>query len=58
MVNIKTKKILTLDVTDEKLHNGRIMKKLVEYVLINQDKKKVKTLLGDGAYDIKRIPDS
>ena len=32
-VNIKTKEILALDVTDEKTHDGKIMKNLVENVL-------------------------
>jgi hypothetical protein len=51
-VNIKTKEILALDVTDEKTHDGKIMKKLVENVLkITPNKKKIKSVLGDGAYD-------
>lgn len=51
-VNIKTKEILALDVTDEKTHDGKIMKKLVENVLkITPNKKKIKSILGDGAYD-------
>lgn len=53
-VNIKTKEILALDVTDEKTHDSsKIMKKLVENVLeANHNKKKIKSVLGDGgAYD-------
>jgi len=51
-VNIKTKEILALDVTDEKTHDGKIMKNLVENVLkIKPNKKKIKSVLGDGAYD-------
>ncbi len=54
-VNIRTKEILALEVTDEKIHDGKMMKKLVEDVVlkINQDKKKtrIKSLIGDGAYD-------
>ena len=40
-VNIRTKEVLALDVTaDEKVHDGKIMEKLVENVLkINHDKK-------------------
>ena len=43
-VNIKTKEILALEVTDEKLHDSKILKKLVNHVLKNiQDgKNKVK----------------
>ncbi len=37
---------------DEKVHDGKIMKKLVENVLNNNhNKKKIKSLLGDGAYN-------
>jgi DDE family transposase len=51
-VNIRTKEVLALDVTDEKVHDGKIMEKLVENVLeINQNNKKIKFVLGDGAYD-------
>lgn len=50
-VNIKTKEILALIVTDGKVHDGKILKKLVNNVLDNQDKKKIKSVLADGAYD-------
>ena len=32
-VNIKTKEILALEVTDEKLHDSKMLKKLVSHVL-------------------------
>jgi hypothetical protein len=32
-VNIKTKEILALEVTDEKVHDGKVMSKLIEHVL-------------------------
>ena len=52
-VNIKTKEILALEVTDEKVHDGTILKKLINLVLDSQDKKKkkIKSVLADGAYD-------
>ncbi len=51
-VDIKTKEILALEVTDEKVHDSKMMKKLVENVLkIKGNKKRIKSLLGDGAYD-------
>ena len=51
-VDIKTKEILALEVTDEKVHDGKTLKKLVNHVLDNQDKKKIKSVLADdGAYD-------
>jgi len=51
-INIKTKKILAfLEVTDEKLHDGQIMSKLIEYILKNNNNIKIKSALGDGSYD-------
>ncbi len=50
-VNIKTKEILALEVTDEKVHDGKVMKQLVEQVLENNHNVKIKSILGDGAYD-------
>src|SRR5215212_2038167 len=53
-VNIKTKEILALDVTDEKTHDGRkIMPRLIKRVLKRNDNKdiKIKSVLGDGSYD-------
>ncbi len=50
-VNIKTKEILALEVTDEKVHDGKVMKNLVEGVLNSNRNIKMKSFLGDGAYD-------
>ena len=50
-VDIKTKEILALEVTDEKVYDGKILKKLVNNVLDNQGKKKIKSVLADGTYD-------
>lgn len=49
-VNIKTKEILALDVTDEKVHDGKILTKMVNHVLDNSDRK-IESVLADGAYD-------
>jgi Transposase DDE domain len=49
-VNINTKEILALEVTDEKVHDGKVMKQLVEQVLENKNIK-IKSVLADGAYD-------
>jgi hypothetical protein len=55
-VNIKTKEILALEVTDEKVHDGKVMKNLVEQVLNNNHAIKIKSFLGDAeAYDNMRI---
>ena len=50
-VDIKTKEILALEVTDEKVHDGKIMPKLIEQVLENSNNIKIKSSLGDGSYD-------
>ncbi|MGD9534998.1 MAG: IS5 family transposase [Candidatus Nitrosocosmicus sp.] len=64
-VDIKTKEILALDVTDEKVHDGKVLKKLVNQVLdcstnttnttttrgLSKMVIKIKSTLGDGAYD-------
>jgi len=55
-VNIKTKEILALEVTDEKVHDGKMLKKLVNQVLDDHNEpntaiKKIKSVLADGAYD-------
>ena len=51
-VNIKTKEILALEVTDEKVHDSKVVKNLVEGVLNNNHNIKIKSFIGDGgAYD-------
>ncbi len=54
-VNIKTKEILALEVTDEKVHDGKLLKKLVNRVLDDHNEPntaiKIKSVLADGAYD-------
>jgi hypothetical protein len=59
-VNIRTKEILALEVTDEKVHDSKMMKKLVKHVLNNNNntttrrrrrKNKIYSFIGDGAYD-------
>ena len=51
-VNTKTREILALEVTDEKVHDGTMMKKLVKHVLNTpHHNEKVKSVLADGAYD-------
>jgi transposase len=53
-VNIKTKEILALKVTDERVHDGKVMDKLLKHVLKSNNKSsdiKIKSVLADGAYD-------
>ena len=49
-VNIKTKKIVSMEVTKENVHDGKILKELVHNVSKNNNIQKV---LADGAYDSK-----
>lgn len=49
-VDIKTKEILALEVTDEKVHDGKMLRKLVNHVLNDPDTK-IESVLADGAYD-------
>lgn len=54
-VNIQTKEILALEVTNEKIHDSKLMKKLVDRVLKidppSPRKIKIKSVLADGAHD-------
>ena len=52
-VDINTKELLALEVTDEKLHDGKVMEQLVEQVLENKNIK-IKSVLADSAYDSNR----
>ncbi len=48
-VDIKTKKIISLEVTSEEVHDGKALKKLKD----NASENKVKRVLADGMYDSK-----
>jgi hypothetical protein len=55
-VDVKTKEILALEVTDEKVHDGKMLRKLVNHVLDSSNSRgpnkiKIKSVLADGAYD-------
>jgi len=52
-VDIKTRKIIALEVTDEKVHDVKMLKKLVNHVLDSREPNtvKIKSVLADGAYD-------
>lgn len=49
-VNIKTKEILALEVTNEKVHDGRMLTKLVNHVLDKHDIM-IESVIADGAHD-------
>ena len=51
-VDIKTKQILALEVTDEKVNDSKVIKNLVEGVLNNNHNIRIKSFIGDGgSYD-------
>jgi hypothetical protein len=50
-VNVRTKEILALEVTDEKVHDGKMMCRLVDRMLKQNNAVNIKTVLEDGAYD-------
>ena len=47
-VDIKKRRILSLEVTSEEVHDGKILKKLVDHASENN---KIKRVLADGMYD-------
>jgi len=47
-VDIRKKKVVSLEVTSEDVHDGRMLKKLVEHASENND---IIRVLADGAYD-------
>lgn len=49
-VDIKRKRILSLEVTNEKVHDGKVLPKLVDDITIKQNKI-VESAIADGAYD-------
>jgi hypothetical protein len=51
-VDVNTQEILSLEVTDEKVHDGKVMPKLIEYILKrSKNNIKIKSALGAGSYD-------
>ena len=51
-VNVRTREILALEVTDEKVHDGKMMCRLVDRMLKqNNAAVNIKTVLEDGDYD-------
>jgi Transposase DDE domain len=47
-VDIKKKKIVSLEVTSEEVHDGKVLRSLIDHALENNT---IKSLLGDGSYD-------
>jgi len=53
-VDIKQKRILSLQVTSEKVHDGKVLPKLVEDITIKQNKE-IDMTIADGSYDNTKI---
>ena len=49
-VNVKTKKILSIKVTDERVHDSKALSGLVNDVMESDKRITIGTLLADGAY--------
>jgi hypothetical protein len=50
-VNVKSKKILSMKVTDEHVHDSKALPELVENIIKSDNVTAIDKLLGDGAYD-------
>ncbi|WP_157726680.1 hypothetical protein [Thermococcus sp. P6] len=50
-VNVNTKEIIALEVTDERRGDGKMLKQLIEKA--GAGGRKIRRVLGDGAYDSK-----
>ena len=50
-VDVKTKKLLALEITDERVGDGKMLKPLIKQAKRNSNGKKIKAVYGDGAYD-------
>ena len=50
-VNVKTKKILSMKVTDEHVHDSKALPELVENIIKSDNIVSIGKLLGDGAYE-------
>ncbi|HXT84124.1 MAG TPA: IS5 family transposase, partial [Verrucomicrobiae bacterium] len=50
-VNVKTKKILSMTVTDEHIHDSKALPKLIDNVIESDKQITIGKLLADGAYD-------
>ena len=52
-VDIKKRKIISLDVTSEQVYDGKVLSELIDDITINQNKT-VESVIADGSYDSNR----
>ena len=50
-VNVKTKKILSMKVTDEHVHDSKVLSELIDNVIESDKQITIGNLFPDGAYD-------
>ena len=50
-VNVKTKKILSIKVTDEHIHDSKALPELIENIIASNNIKAIGKLFADGAYE-------
>jgi hypothetical protein len=50
-VNVKTKKILSMKVTDEHVHDSKALPELIENIIKSDNMVSIGKLFGDGAYE-------
>ena len=50
-VNVKTKKILSMKVTDEHVHDSKVLSELIDNVIESDKQITIGNLFADGAYD-------
>jgi hypothetical protein len=54
-VNVKNKKILSMKVTDEHVHDSKALPELIENIIKSDNMVSIGKLFGDGAYDSNNI---
>ena len=52
-IDVKTKKLLALEITDERIGDGKMLQPLIKQAKKNSNGKKIKAAYADGAYDSK-----
>jgi len=50
-VNVKTKKILSMKITDEHIHDSKMLPELIENIIKSDNTVSIGKLFGDGAYE-------
>ena len=54
-VDVKSKKILSMKVTDEQIHDSKALPELIENIIKSNEISSIGKLFADGAYDCKAV---